>query len=297
MKGLSGRRWRRLSVLCVAGFAVAGGVAYATIPGGGNVYTACLLKNVGTVRLIDPSLPASNVMGHCTSLETQVSWNQNGQPGPAGPAGQPGPKGDQGDQGANGAAGTAGAAGAPGPQGDPGPPGPPGSAGAAGKDGVSVSESDAGANCPSGGTALTASNGTAYVCNGTTGQTTDYHYGDASGYQGGNNTDWMIPVPAGTYLVSVAMYVEGAQYINGQYVPNAHDVDMTCDFGGGTFDLEGYVAAGASDYFTATGVADTAGQPFLQLSCFDILNGAKMRWDSIAIDAIPLAVTGVQATH
>ena len=34
------------------------GIAYATIPGAGAVYTACMLKNVGTVRLIDPSLPA-----------------------------------------------------------------------------------------------------------------------------------------------------------------------------------------------------------------------------------------------
>ncbi len=33
--------------------AIDGGVAYATIPGPGNVYSACMLKGVGTIRLID----------------------------------------------------------------------------------------------------------------------------------------------------------------------------------------------------------------------------------------------------
>ena len=46
--------------------AIAGGVAYATIPGPGNVYSACMLKNVGTIRLIDPALPSSNLMSRCT---------------------------------------------------------------------------------------------------------------------------------------------------------------------------------------------------------------------------------------
>jgi hypothetical protein len=31
--------------------------------------TACMLKNVGTVRLIDTSLPAGNLLGHCTAYE------------------------------------------------------------------------------------------------------------------------------------------------------------------------------------------------------------------------------------
>jgi hypothetical protein len=39
--------------------------AYASIPDGSGVYTACLLKNVGTIRLIDPTLPASNPISHC----------------------------------------------------------------------------------------------------------------------------------------------------------------------------------------------------------------------------------------
>jgi hypothetical protein len=80
-----------------------GAVASATIPGDGNVYNACMLKNVGTIRLIDPSLSSSNLMSHCTSLETQVSWNQKGLPGPVGPVGTKGDKGDPGQQGAPGA--------------------------------------------------------------------------------------------------------------------------------------------------------------------------------------------------
>jgi hypothetical protein len=88
--------------------AIVGAVAYATIPGNGAVYTACMLKNVGTIRLIDASLPSSNVMSHCTSLETQVAWNQKGQPGAPGLAGR------------DGVDGAAGADGAKGDRGDPG---------------------------------------------------------------------------------------------------------------------------------------------------------------------------------
>jgi hypothetical protein len=89
----------------------AAGVGYATIPDSGHVYTGCMLKNVGTVRLIDTSLPAKNLMSHCTSLESVISWNQ------AGGAGTPGP------QGAPGAPGATGAPGAPGATGDQGPSG------------------------------------------------------------------------------------------------------------------------------------------------------------------------------
>jgi hypothetical protein len=80
----------------VALFALAGGVAYATIPDGSGVYTACTLNHVGTIRLIDPSLPAGNLLSHCTALETKITWNQQGQPGPQGPKGNPGPQGPPG---------------------------------------------------------------------------------------------------------------------------------------------------------------------------------------------------------
>jgi|tagenome__1003787_1003787.scaffolds.fasta_scaffold20940939_4 hypothetical protein len=83
-------------MLVVAMLAAAGGIAYATIPDAGNVYTGCMLKNVGTVRLIDSSLPSSNLMSHCTALETQISWNQQGQKGDAGTPGAPGKSGADG---------------------------------------------------------------------------------------------------------------------------------------------------------------------------------------------------------
>jgi hypothetical protein len=59
-------------------------MAYATIPDGNGVFTACKLNATGTIRLIDPSSGSSLLLGHCTSLETQLSWDQQGQPGPAG---------------------------------------------------------------------------------------------------------------------------------------------------------------------------------------------------------------------
>ncbi len=106
--------------------ALAAGVAYATIPGGGGDYTACMLKGVGTIRLVDPSLPASNLMGHCTSLENQLGWNKQGQAGPPGAkgdAGATGPQGAVGAKGLPGLPGTKGPSGGTGEQGDPGPDG------------------------------------------------------------------------------------------------------------------------------------------------------------------------------
>jgi hypothetical protein len=81
---------RRVGAVLAGGLLIslsAGAAASATIPGDGDVFDACMLKNVGTIRLIDPSLPSSNLMSHCTPRETQVSWNQSGQPGPQGPPG------------------------------------------------------------------------------------------------------------------------------------------------------------------------------------------------------------------
>jgi hypothetical protein len=103
--------------------AIAGGVAYATIPGPDNVYSACMLKGVGTIRLIDKSLPSTNLMSHCTDKESEISWNQAGQPGPAGPPGPTGAPGAKGDTGPAGAQGPKGEDGPTGPQGPPGPAG------------------------------------------------------------------------------------------------------------------------------------------------------------------------------
>src|SRR4051794_26536740 len=100
------RKWRRPSrrVLVVSAtlFAALSGIAVAAIPNGDGVYTACRLNGLGTVRLIDPSLPASNPQSRCSSVETKFTFNAQGQPG------LPGSQGDKGD---------------PGVKGDPGAPG------------------------------------------------------------------------------------------------------------------------------------------------------------------------------
>ena len=69
------------------GAALAGGVAWATIPADSSLYTACKLKATGTIRLIDPSGPSNSLLSRCTSLETQITWSQKGQKGDPGPAG------------------------------------------------------------------------------------------------------------------------------------------------------------------------------------------------------------------
>lgn len=113
-------------------FALAAGVAYATIPDSGGVYTACKLNATGTIRLIDPSIGASSLLGHCTSIETQITWNQQGQQGLKGETGAAGPEGPKGDTGAIGPQGPAGPKGDSGPTGATGPQGPKGDTGATG---------------------------------------------------------------------------------------------------------------------------------------------------------------------
>jgi hypothetical protein len=71
-----------LGVLAAATLALAAGIAYAAIPDANSkVFTACMLKNVGTIRLIDPSLGTGTLLGKCSSLEQQVTWNQEGPAG------------------------------------------------------------------------------------------------------------------------------------------------------------------------------------------------------------------------
>ncbi|HZT45562.1 MAG TPA: hypothetical protein VFA24_05220 [Gaiellaceae bacterium] len=137
MKSFWQRRALRVAALAAVLFALAGGIAYATIPDSGGVYTACELTSVGTIRLIDPSLGSKSLLGHCSALETQITWNKTGQTGPQGPAGAQGPAG---------------------PQGQPGTS-------------PAVTQLAAGdAHCPSGGAAITDAGGNvAYVCNGSQG--------------------------------------------------------------------------------------------------------------------------------
>jgi hypothetical protein len=120
------------SVISLAVFGVAlgvGGVASATIPSSSGVYTACELKGLGTVRLIDPLLAARNFESHCTPFEQQISWDQSGGAGATGPVGATGASGSAGHTGPTGpqgVPGATGAAGATGPQGVTGAAGPTG---------------------------------------------------------------------------------------------------------------------------------------------------------------------------
>jgi hypothetical protein len=58
-----------------------------------------MLKGVGTIRLIDKSLPPTNLISHCTDKETELSWNQSGPAGSRGPKGETGPVGPKGEPG------------------------------------------------------------------------------------------------------------------------------------------------------------------------------------------------------
>ena len=134
-----GRRGAVAGAVAVIALALAGGIAYATIPDANKVFTACVLNGVGTIRLIDKSLPSGSPLSHCTSREAQISWNE------IGPQGPPGSKGDTGPQGPDGPQGPTGDTGPQGPQGDPGPPGPAGDAGPKGDTGPAGSQGPAGA--------------------------------------------------------------------------------------------------------------------------------------------------------
>jgi hypothetical protein len=135
----------------VLGAALAGGAAWATIPDAGGVYTACKLNLTGTIRLIDPSLPSSSFHSKCSSLETQITWNQKGQTGPVGATGPAGPPGLKGEVGPVGAAGPQGPKGETGPVGADGPQGPKGDPGASGPAGQQGPKGDQGPQGPAGG--------------------------------------------------------------------------------------------------------------------------------------------------
>ena len=129
---------RFLIALATALVVAAGGtIVHAGIPDSSNVYHACVLNGVGTIRLIDPSLPATSVLSHCISgKETAIPWNQQGPPG------QPGVAGVDGKNGTNGV------------------------------DGTSVASSTLAvgdAHCPNGGAQFVSVSGTTYACNGANG--------------------------------------------------------------------------------------------------------------------------------
>jgi hypothetical protein len=78
MNGMFGLlRRRRLAVSTVAIFAVAGGIAYGSIPDAGGVYHACVTKT-GAIRIIDADTD------QCKSIETAITFNAKGQTGDPG---------------------------------------------------------------------------------------------------------------------------------------------------------------------------------------------------------------------
>ena len=135
MRRAAGRRLVRLGVLSAALLATAGGIAYATIPAGNDVFTACVLRATGTMRLIDPSLPGHDLRNHCTVFEQEISWNDQGVQGQTGPTGATGPTGPQGAAGPKGDTGPTGSQGPQGPTGDTGTGRAGGCAGACRSDG------------------------------------------------------------------------------------------------------------------------------------------------------------------
>jgi hypothetical protein len=70
---------------------LAGGAAYAAIPGGGGVITGCYSKKNGSLRVIDAEAGAK-----CDNASVTLTWNQQGPAGPQGPAGAQGPPGPAG---------------------------------------------------------------------------------------------------------------------------------------------------------------------------------------------------------
>jgi hypothetical protein len=132
----------KLLAAAVLATAVIGGVAWAAIPNDANVYSACMLRATGSVRLIDATLPSTSLLSHCTTYETQITWNQKGIPGDTGPTGPAGPTGTSGAQGAAGAQGPTGPTGAKGDTGAIGPTGGIGPTGATGQPGAGCPHSD-----------------------------------------------------------------------------------------------------------------------------------------------------------
>ncbi|HUH15048.1 MAG TPA: hypothetical protein VML35_04120 [Gaiellaceae bacterium] len=137
MHSIIGRRRGRLAIAAIAIFGVAGGIAFASIPGADGVIHGCYRSAAGDVqgqlRVVED--PAS-----CRSNETPIQWNEQGVAGPAGPAGADGADGEDGADGQDGADGSS----------------------------PTVAQLAPGdANCADGGAAITDAAGTtAYVCNG-----------------------------------------------------------------------------------------------------------------------------------
>lgn len=87
------RRFRKLVVAAiVSGVGIAGGAAFAAIPGSGGVINGCYSTKNGALSVVDSA-------AKCPNGTSSITWNQTGPQGPAGPAGPTGPTGPQGPAG------------------------------------------------------------------------------------------------------------------------------------------------------------------------------------------------------
>ena len=142
---MRGRHLITAAAGALAATVLAGGVAWAAIPGPGGVIQACY-DSGGNVKVVE-ALP-------CPRNYTAFQWNAQGVQGIQGPQGIEGPKGDKGDPGQNGADGAPGAQGPPGERGDTGDPGQNGAEGqpgAQGPQGIQGSPGAQGVMGPPGG--------------------------------------------------------------------------------------------------------------------------------------------------
>jgi hypothetical protein len=76
---------RKPLLILFALLVVAGGVAYAAIPGADGTISGCYRTIDGTLRVIDAEAGQT-----CRSGEKPITWSQTGPPGPPGEPGEPG---------------------------------------------------------------------------------------------------------------------------------------------------------------------------------------------------------------
>jgi len=114
---------------------LAGGVAWAAIPGPGGVIQGCYKENNGQLRVVDTA-------SDCLPSELALGWNQQGLKGDAGPQGEQGLQGEQGIQGPKGDMGDTGEQGIQGPKGDMGDTGEQGLQGLQGPPGQNGAKGD-----------------------------------------------------------------------------------------------------------------------------------------------------------
>jgi type VI secretion system secreted protein Hcp len=112
--------WKVIVPTVIAlGAGLGGAVAAASIPDANNTITGCYVtpaganqfeETPGALRVIDPSdtTESNPAVSTCTQGESQITWNQHGQPGAQGTQGVQGAQGPQGPQGPAGSTGPAG---------------------------------------------------------------------------------------------------------------------------------------------------------------------------------------------